>query len=61
MAWEDAEKQVAKAAKRGQTNTVVSVKSSKAKRKAGPTAAEVYEESFGEKSHKKSKKSKKSH
>ena len=40
------------AAKRGQTNTVVSVKSSKAKRKAGYTAAEVYEEAFGEKSHK---------
>ena len=49
------------AAKRGQTNTVVSVKSSKAKRKAGYTAAEVYEEAFGEKSHKKSKKSKKNH
>ena len=49
------------ATKRGQSNPVVSIKSSKAKRKAGPTAAEVYEEAFGEKSQKKAKKSKKSH
>ncbi len=60
-AWEEAEKHVLNAAKRGQSNTVVSIKSSKPKRKAGPTAAEVYEEAFGEKSHKKAKKSKKSH
>ncbi|KAI8629615.1 DUF699-domain-containing protein [Xylariaceae sp. FL1651] len=60
-AWEDAEKQVRNAAKRGQANPVVSVKSSKAKRKAGSTAAEVYEEALGEKSHKKARKSKKSH
>lgn len=38
----------------------VSVKSQKTKRKAGQqTAAEVYEEAFGEKRHKKAKKSKK--
>lgn len=48
------------ATKRGQSNPVVSIKSSKSKRKAGPTAAEVYEEAFGDKS-KKAKKSKKSH
>ncbi|KAI1324783.1 DUF699-domain-containing protein [Xylariaceae sp. FL0255] len=57
--WEDAEKQIQNAAKRRQTNTVVSVKSSKVKRKAGATAAEVYEEAFGEKPHKKAKKAKK--
>ncbi|RYP57994.1 hypothetical protein DL769_009168 [Monosporascus sp. CRB-8-3] len=60
-AWEEAEKQVRNATKQGKSTTVVSVKSSKAKRKAGATAAEVYEEVFGEKSHKKSKKPKKSH
>jgi N-acetyltransferase 10 len=60
-AWKDAEKQVRTAAKRGQTNPVVSIKSNKVKRKAGgATAAEVYEEEFGEKP-KKVKKSKKSH
>lgn len=58
-AWEDAEKQLRNASKRGQASTVVSVKSSKPKRKAGTTAAEVYEEAFGEKSHKKAKKAKK--
>ena len=52
---------MANATKRGQSNTVVSVKTGKSKRKVGQTAAEVYEEAFGEKSHKKSKKSKKSH
>lgn len=57
-AWEDAEKQVANAAKQGKGNTVVSVKS-KQKRKAGQTANEVYEEVFGDK-RKKAKKSKKS-
>lgn len=45
------------ATKRGQSNPVVSVKSGKAKRKEGPTAAEVYEEAFGEKKAKKAKKS----
>ncbi|EOO00838.1 putative nucleolar atpase protein [Phaeoacremonium minimum UCRPA7] len=57
--WQDAEKQVLNATKQGKANPVVSVKSSKTKRKAGQTAAEVYEEAFGEKSHKKHKKSKK--
>ncbi len=60
-AWDDAEKQVLSAAKRGQANPVVSIKSSKAKRKAGATAAEIYEEAFGDKPHKKVKKSKKGH
>ncbi|GJN70490.1 killer toxin resistant protein [Purpureocillium lilacinum] len=55
-AWAEAEKQV----KSGKSNTVVSVKSGKQKRKAGPTAAEVYEEAMGEKSRKKAKKGKKS-
>lgn len=60
-AWEDAENQVRKAAKDGRSATEVSVKNSKAKRKAGQTASEVYEEAFGEnrKKHKKDKKSKK--
>ncbi|KAI1169726.1 N-acetyltransferase-like protein [Nemania sp. FL0916] len=59
--WDEAEKQVRSAAKRGHANPVVSVKSSKTKRKVGPTAAEVYEEEFGEKPQKKAKKSKKGH
>ncbi|KAK7961860.1 GNAT acetyltransferase 2 domain-containing protein [Apiospora aurea] len=59
--WDEAEKQVATATKRGQSNPVVSVKSSKAKRKDGPSAAEIYEEEFGDKKAKKAKKSKKSH
>lgn len=48
-------------AKNGDKSGVtVSVKSSKAKRKAGQqTATEVYEEAFGEKKHKKAKKDKK--
>ncbi|TPX09319.1 uncharacterized protein E0L32_009511 [Thyridium curvatum] len=59
-AWEEAEKQVASATKGGKANPVVSVKSSKAKRKAGQTtAAEVYEEAFGDKGRKKHKKAKK--
>ncbi|KAK5992723.1 RNA cytidine acetyltransferase [Cladobotryum mycophilum] len=57
-AWEDAEKQVNSAAKDGKSNVVVSVKS-KQKRKAGQTAAEIYEETLGETSRKKSKKGKK--
>ncbi|ROT39927.1 N-acetyltransferase [Sodiomyces alkalinus F11] len=55
-AWEEAEQQVLNAAKTGKSSAIVSVKT-KAKRKAGPTAAEVYEEAFGEKSRKKAKKS----
>jgi N-acetyltransferase 10 len=43
------------AAKRGQKNVVVSVKSGKAKRKAGPTAAEIYDKEIGEKERKKVK------
>ncbi|KAF5013605.1 hypothetical protein FDECE_410 [Fusarium decemcellulare] len=58
-AWQEAEKQVLSAAKQGKANPVVSVKSAKQKRKAGQTAAEVYEEAFGDK-RKKVKKSKKS-
>lgn len=56
--WQEAEKQVAKATKSGQGVSVVSVKTNKAKRKEGPTAAEVYEEAFGEKEkkHKRPKK-----
>ncbi|KAI0172255.1 DUF699-domain-containing protein [Hypoxylon sp. FL1284] len=57
--WEDAEKQVLKATKKGQSNPVVSIKTKQPKRKAGMTASEVYEEAFGDKKHKKSKKSKK--
>ncbi|KAK1510237.1 hypothetical protein CABS01_07909 [Colletotrichum abscissum] len=53
-AWAEAEQAV----KDGKTG-VVSVKSAKAKRKAGPTAAEIYDEALGEKKHKKAKKSKK--
>lgn len=49
-----------KASKKGKANPVVSVKSSKSKRKAeGQTAEEVYNEAFGDKKHKKHKKSKK--
>jgi N-acetyltransferase 10 len=54
--WRDAEEQVKKG--KGSSN-VVSVKSSKQKRKAGQTADEVYNEAFGEKKHKKHKKPKK--
>jgi N-acetyltransferase 10 len=62
--WADAEKQVLNATKSGKKNPVVSVKSTKTKRKAGvgETAAEIYAEEMGEKAHKKSKKgSKKEH
>ncbi|SPO02160.1 related to A.ambisexualis antheridiol steroid receptor [Cephalotrichum gorgonifer] len=47
--WEDAEKQVLNAAKRGKDGVVVSVKSGKAKRKQGQTADQIYEEELGEK------------
>ncbi|KFA67158.1 hypothetical protein S40285_05244 [Stachybotrys chlorohalonatus IBT 40285] len=57
-AWQEAEKLVRSAAKEGKANPVVSVKSAKQKRKAGQTASEVYEEVFGDKSHKKAKKGK---
>lgn len=58
--WEEAEKQLKNAAKDGKSAPVVSVKSGKSKRKAGTTAAEVYEEAFGDKSsRKKAKKGKK--
>ncbi|GKT64836.1 nucleolar ATPase [Colletotrichum tofieldiae] len=54
-AWAEAEQAI----KEGKSG-VVSVKTSKSKRKAGPTAAEIYDEALGEKkSHKKAKKSKK--
>ena len=46
----EAEKQVLKATKEGRSNPVVSVKSKQSKRKAGMTAAEVYEEAFGRRS-----------
>ncbi|KAH6900029.1 GNAT acetyltransferase 2-domain-containing protein [Thelonectria olida] len=57
-AWEEAEKQVLGASKKGKSASMVSVKSSKAKRKVGQTAGEVYEEAFGDK-RKKAKKTKK--
>ncbi|KAE8448520.1 killer toxin resistant protein [Mollisiaceae sp. DMI_Dod_QoI] len=57
--WADAEKQVLNASRSGQKNPVVSVKSAKQKRKAGETAAEIYEQEFGEKAHKKVKKASK--
>lgn len=53
--WADAEKQVLDAAKKGLKTNVVSVKSSKSKRKAGETAAEIYEQELGEKVHKRAK------
>ncbi|KUJ24104.1 DUF699-domain-containing protein [Mollisia scopiformis] len=57
--WADAEKQVLHASKSGHKNPVVSVKSTKQKRKAGETAAEIYEQEFGDKAHKKAKKASK--
>lgn len=57
--WADAERQVLNASKSGHKNPVVSVKSSKQKRKAGESAAEIYEQELGEKAHKKVKKSSK--
>lgn len=57
-AWDEAEKQLKSAAKDGKGG-VVSVKSSKTKRKAGTTAAEVYEETFGDKSSRKKAKKEK--
>lgn len=57
--WADAEKQVLSAARSGQKNPVVSVKSAKQKREAGETAADIYEAEMGEKAHKKVKKTSK--
>lgn len=57
--WDEAEKQVKTAAKRGKDGVVVSVKSGKAKRKPGVTAEQVYEEELGEKKRKKVKLGKK--
>ncbi|CAI4218752.1 unnamed protein product [Parascedosporium putredinis] len=53
--WDEAEQQVLSAAKHGKRNVVVSVKSSKTKRKAGTTAAEIYEKEIGQKERKKVK------
>ncbi|PKS12729.1 hypothetical protein jhhlp_000937 [Lomentospora prolificans] len=53
--WDEAEKEVLNAAKNGKKSVAVSVKSNKAKRKAGPTAAEIYEKEIGEKERKKVK------
>jgi N-acetyltransferase 10 len=58
--WATAEKQVLAATKSGNKNPVVSVKSSKEKkRKAGETAAEIYEQELGGEREKGSKKAKK--
>lgn len=46
--WEDAEKQVAKALKKGESVGTISVKTA-AKRKVDETAAQVWEKEFGEK------------
>ncbi|KAE9368617.1 DUF699-domain-containing protein [Stipitochalara longipes BDJ] len=54
--WADAERQVLSATKSGQKNPIVSVKSIKTKRKAGESAAEIFEQEMGEKAHKKVKK-----
>jgi N-acetyltransferase 10 len=53
--WADAERQVLAATKSGHKNPVVSVKSTKTKRQAGETAAEIYDQEMGEKGHKKAK------
>ncbi len=53
--WAEAEKITLKAAQDGRENLTVSVKSQKAKRKAGATAAEIYEK-YLEKAQKKHKK-----
>ncbi|KAK0725392.1 GNAT acetyltransferase 2-domain-containing protein [Lasiosphaeris hirsuta] len=56
--WEDAEKQVLKAAKSGKGNPLVSVKTQKAKRKASPEPADK-RDNAEDKKHKKPKKGKK--
>lgn len=54
--WAEAEKQVAKASKEGKGSATVSVKTAKAKRKAGESAAEIYAEEMGGNEPKKAKK-----
>ncbi|RDL33166.1 RNA cytidine acetyltransferase [Venustampulla echinocandica] len=54
--WADAEKQVLSATKSGKKNVVVSVKSTKTKRKAGETAAEIYAQEVEAKANKRAKK-----
>lgn len=56
-AWRDAEKRVQQATKSGKSNPLVSVKSSKTKRKA-ETEVDGHGEGAGEKGHAKSKKAK---
>jgi N-acetyltransferase 10 len=57
--WADAEKQILNAFKDRHNSMVVSVKTAKSKRKAGETAAEIYAEEMGDKTHKKAKKASK--
>lgn len=61
--WAQAEQEILKATKKGTKPSAISVKTVKPKRKAGETAAEIYEEEMGEKkkdrSHKKAKTGKK--
>jgi N-acetyltransferase 10 len=63
--WAQAEAEVLKATKKGAKPSAISVKTLKAKRKAGESAAEIYEEELGEKKrdrgHKKAKTSGKKH
>ncbi len=47
--WEEAEKQLRNVAKQGQGSTAVSVKSNKAKRKAGTTSGQRDDEKNGQK------------
>lgn len=61
--WAQAEAEVKKATMKGQNPSAVSVKTLKAKRKAGESAAEIYEEELGKKKkgHKKAKTGKGKH
>lgn len=60
--WSQAEAEVKRATAKGVKPSAISVKTLKAKRKAGESAAEIYEEEMGEKrkekSHKKARKGK---
>ena len=47
--WQQAEAEVKRATMKGQKPSAISVKTLKAKRKAGESAAEIYEEEMGEK------------
>lgn len=47
--WQRAEQEVLKATKKGAKPSAISVKTTKPKRKAGESAAEIYEEEMGEK------------